>query len=63
MFEKIANDTTSKKAWETLRNFVLGVDKLKKVRLQTLRVEFESLFMKESETITDYTIRVLAVVN
>ncbi|KZV47751.1 hypothetical protein F511_20979 [Dorcoceras hygrometricum] len=35
MFEKISNETTSKKAWETLRNSVMGVDKVKKVRLQT----------------------------
>ena len=63
MFEKITNDTTFKKAWKTLRNSILGVDKVKKFQLQTLRAEFESLFMKESETINDYTTRVLAVVN
>ena len=55
MFEKIANDTTSNKLWESLQNSILGVDKVKKVRLQTLRAEFESLFMKASETINDYT--------
>ncbi|XP_022889125.1 uncharacterized protein LOC111404566 [Olea europaea var. sylvestris] len=38
MLEKVACATTSKEAWEILQNSHKGVEKVKKVRLQTLRV-------------------------
>ena len=63
MFVKIANDTTSKKAWETLQKSVMGAKKVKKVRLQTLRAKFEALLMKEEDTISNYFNKILAVMN
>jgi gag-polypeptide of LTR copia-type len=63
MFENIANEMRAKYACEILRNSVVGAEKVKKVRLQTLRAEFESIVMKESESIGDYFTQVLAVVN
>ena len=62
-FEKIARANTAKEAWEILQNSFKGGDKVKRVRLQTLRGEFEALKMKASESISDYCSRVLAVVN
>ena len=55
--------TTSKKVWDTLKSSFSGDAKVNRVRLQTLRDEFEALRMKESELISDRFSRVLTVVN
>ncbi|XP_057481064.1 uncharacterized protein LOC130768071 [Actinidia eriantha] len=62
-FEKIACATTAKEAWEILQNSFKGVENMMRVRLQTLRGEFEALQMKSSESILNYFSRVLAIVN
>ena len=62
-FDKIAEATSSKKAWETLSTIFKGVDWVKRVRLQTLRAEFEVTHMKEGENVSDYFSRLLVIVN
>ncbi|XP_074351350.1 uncharacterized protein LOC141690452 [Apium graveolens] len=62
-FEKIVGATTSKEAWDILEKAFKGVDRVKQVRLQTLRGELESMKMKESESISDYITRVQMVAN
>ncbi|XP_050919439.1 uncharacterized protein LOC127136982 [Lathyrus oleraceus] len=62
-FEKISNATTVKEAWDKLQTCNKGVEQVKKIRLQTLKGDFERLFMEESESISDYFSRVLVVVN
>ncbi|KAI0515873.1 hypothetical protein KFK09_008541 [Dendrobium nobile] len=62
-FEKVASESTSKQAWEILQVAYKGIDKIKKIRLQTLRAEFEALQMKEAENVEDYFTRVLIIVN
>jgi hypothetical protein len=62
-FEKIANTKDSKEAWEILESAYKGADRVKQVRLQTLRGELESMKMKESEVISEYVTRVQTVVN
>ncbi|XP_012832846.1 PREDICTED: uncharacterized protein LOC105953698 [Erythranthe guttata] len=62
-FEKISQATTAKQACDILSDAFKGVDKVKKVRLQSLRGEFESLKMKDSEEVSDYVSRVVLIVN
>lgn len=62
-FEKVVGAKTAKEAWEKLRTSYKGADQVKKVRLQTLRGEFEALQMKEGELVSDYFSRVLTVTN
>ncbi|XP_070035677.1 uncharacterized protein [Nicotiana tomentosiformis] len=63
MFEKVTDATTSKEVWEILQNSLQGVDKVRKVKLQTLRDDFEVLKMKESECISNYCSKVKTVVH
>jgi gag-polypeptide of LTR copia-type len=46
-----------------LKKTYKGADRVKQVRVQTLRGEFETLKMKESEDVLDYITRVELVVN
>ena len=62
-FEKISSATSAKEAWEKLQVSYKGEDKVKKVRLQTLRREFDSLYMMEIESVSDYFSKVLAISN
>jgi len=62
-FEIIASAETSKDIWEALQQKYKGADRIKKIRLQSLRGEFELLQMKSSESISDYHTRIMVIVN
>ncbi|XP_075521330.1 uncharacterized protein LOC142554551 [Primulina tabacum] len=62
-FEKIATAKTTKDAWDTLLRSYKGVEKVQKIRLQTLRRQFELFQMEKTETISDFFTRMLALVN
>ncbi|GAB2273961.1 hypothetical protein Dimus_039062 [Dionaea muscipula] len=62
-FETIASAKTAKEAWDLLQTAFKGIEKVQRVRLQTLRGEWESLRMKEAESIADFYSRVKAIVN
>ncbi|KAK8916814.1 hypothetical protein KSP39_PZI022229 [Platanthera zijinensis] len=63
IFERIASAKTSKEAWDTLHTAYRGEEKVKLVRLQTLRCEFDTMKMKDSESIEEFFNRVVALTN
>ena len=63
IFEKIARSESSKAVWDVLANSYAGDKKLKKVRLQTLRRQYELIRMEENEKIADFFTRTQTMTN
>ena len=63
MFKKVAEARSTKEAWEKLQISYKGAEQVKKVRFQTLRGKFETLRVKDGESVSNYFTRVLAVTN
>ena len=57
-FAKIASATSAKQAWDILANTYASSDKLKRVKMQTLKQQFELLQTNEKEGIAEYLNRV-----
>ncbi|XP_019414295.1 PREDICTED: uncharacterized protein LOC109326065 [Lupinus angustifolius] len=62
-FKKISSAKTAKEAWENFERSYAGVEKVKKVKLQTLRREYELVQMKESDSISDYFTKIRSLTN
>ncbi|KAL4564518.1 hypothetical protein LXL04_028582 [Taraxacum kok-saghyz] len=54
IFESISATQSSKEAWDMLYRTYRGEEKVKIVRLQMVRCEFDGLRMKDSETIKEF---------
>lgn len=63
IFSRISIVNTSHEAWEILKHEYMGDQKVIVVKLQTLRQQFETLSMKDKESIQEYLARVSAIVN
>ncbi|KAK2967493.1 hypothetical protein RJ640_010134 [Escallonia rubra] len=63
IFSRIAAATTSKEAWEILHKEFQGSSKVITVKLQSLRRDFETLFMRNNESVQDFLSRVTAIVS
>lgn len=58
-FEKISGASSSKEVWDKLAIIYKGVERVKKVHLQTLRRDFEAAHMLDSESVTNYHSRLI----
>lgn len=59
--EMIAQETTAKAVWEALQRAFSREKRVKKVRLQALRVDFESLHKEAAELSSNYFTRVRSI--
>ncbi|XP_057435711.1 uncharacterized protein LOC130728298 [Lotus japonicus] len=58
-FEMISNVKSSKEAWQILEKCNEGHEQLKKVKLQTLRRQYELMQMEPTEKVTQYFNRII----
>jgi hypothetical protein len=63
IFSKITGASTSKQAWDILKSAYQGNDRVKTIKLYTLRKQFETLRMTESESVDQFMTRVMGIVN
>eukprot|EP00253_Pinus_taeda_P005116 PITA_05116 len=62
VFPRIAAATKSKEAWDILKTAYQGMEKVKTAKLLILRRDFETLNMKESDTIDSFFTRVIGLI-
>ena len=60
---RVAAAINAKKAWDTLETAYQGLGKVKTSKLQILRRDFESLSMKDSESVDSFYTRVVGLIN
>ncbi|XP_071704142.1 uncharacterized protein [Rutidosis leptorrhynchoides] len=63
IFTSIMDLDTPKAVWDKIQDTYEGSDRVKAVRLLTLRREFELLKMNDDELVKDYSSRIMDVVN
>ncbi|CAN6286925.1 unnamed protein product [Urochloa humidicola] len=63
VLQQIAEKKTAKEAWESLKTRYLGVDRVKKARVQTLKSDFKDLHMKDTESIDEFAGKISGLAN
>ncbi|XP_074306424.1 uncharacterized protein LOC141641668 [Silene latifolia] len=63
IFPRIVNTTSAKEIWDILKVEFQGSHKVRAIKFQNLRRDFENLKMKPSESMKDNTSRIIDTVN
>jgi len=63
ILETILDKSSCKNVWDSMKKKYQGNARARKQQLQQLRAEFETLKMKNGESISDYFSRTMAIVN
>lgn len=58
----IADKGTTKEAWDAVKVMCQGAEKVKTAKVQTLKAEFESMTMKDTESIDDFCMKLNGLV-
>lgn len=58
----VADKRTAKEAWTALKTMCLGAERVKKAKVQTLKGEFETMQMKDNETLDDFCMKLSGTV-
>ena len=58
---QVANSKSAKEVWDTLKIRNVGVDRVQKAKLQTLKSEFELLQMEKDDTIDSFTAKMTSI--
>ncbi|GJZ84085.1 zinc finger, CCHC-type containing protein [Tanacetum coccineum] len=61
MILQVASCNSAKEIWEALQTRHIGVDRVQKARLQTLKTEFEMLKMKEDDSIDEFSAKLNSI--
>ena len=60
---RVASTKKDKEAWDTLQTSYQGMDKVKTTKLQILRRDFETMSMKDSDTVDSFYTHITGLIN
>ena len=62
MLLSLAEKKSAKEAWEAIQTLCVGVERVKAAKVQTLKTEFESLQMKDSDELEEFCMKLNGIV-